>query len=92
MFQVKHIYNTCICYLFQVRVKAAKVRTPSPIAQPVFGVHDISPNKMQTQRQRAKLLYKEQLATVAEREQALKVEALRSKEEDAHILQCNLEE
>lgn len=58
----------------------------------MFGVHDISPTKMQTQRQRAKLFYKEQLATVSERQQALKVEALRSKQEDAHILHHNLEE
>ena len=58
----------------------------------MFGVHDTSPTKMQTQRQRAKLLYKEQLAAIAEKQQALKVEALRSKEEDAQILHHNLEE
>lgn len=76
----------------QVQQKGMKSRSSSPASQPVFGVHDITPNKLQTKRERAKQLYQEQLAIVSDRKQCLKLHLARMKEEDAKLLQRNKQE
>ena len=69
-----------------------KSRSSSPASQPVFGVHENTPNKLQTKRERAMQLYQEQLATASDRKQCLKLHLARMKEEDAKLLQRNKQE
>ena len=70
----------------------SKVRSPSPIYQPVFGVHDISPQKLKTEKERAKSLYNEQVSEATQMKERKKLADLKKKEEEAKQLKMNKEE
>ena len=70
----------------------SKVRSPSPIYQPVFGVHHISPQKLKTEKERAKSLYNEQVSEATQMKERKKLADLKKKEEEAKQLKMNKEE
>ena len=54
--------------------------------QPVFGVHDVSSEKLHKQRDRAKQLFLEQLRMASDRQWGAKERALRAQADEAEIL------
>jgi nucleoid DNA-binding protein len=76
----------------QVHLKMSLARSPSPVSQPVFCVHDPTSMQMSIERERAHKLFKDQMAAVLEKKHATKVKSLQEKEEEAKILHNNLQE
>ena len=70
-----------------------KLNPPSPACQPVFEIQkDYSQVKFITDRQRAKELFKEQVADAASKRNALITQAEKTRENDAEQLRKNKEE
>ena len=58
----------------------------SHVQQPVFGVQEVPMEKLREQRERARELFLEQLAMVAEKERKVKEKAQRTRAEEAEML------
>lgn len=56
------------------------------VQQPVFGVQEVPMEKLREQRERARELFLEQLAMVAEKERKVKDKAQRARAEEADML------
>lgn len=54
--------------------------------QPVFGVQEVPMEKLREQRERARELFLEQLAMVAEKDRTVKEKAQRARMEEAEML------
>lgn len=54
--------------------------------QPVFGVQEVPMEKLREQREKARELFLEQLAMVAEKERKVKEKAQRARTEEAEML------
>ncbi len=54
--------------------------------QPVFGVHDVSLEKLKQEKERARSLFLEQLAMVGEKQRQLRQKASWGQQEEAEML------
>ncbi len=54
--------------------------------QPVFGIHDVSSEKLKQEKDRARSLFLEQLSMVASKQQRMKEKALQDHHEEADML------
>ena len=77
--------------LLQIRLKPTS-QAPIPEAtdstqqQPVFGVHDVSTEKQQEEKERARAHFLEQLRMVSEKQGRVREKARRDQEEEAEML------
>lgn len=70
-----------------VQGEAKMSNTEGVSQQPVFGVQEVPMEKLREQRERARELFIEQLAMVADKERKVKEKAQRARLEEAEMLQ-----
>lgn len=72
----------------QVQFKPLPIPAAEPDSKaPIFGIHDATPEKTRDQRQRARTLYQEQLAMVADKKRAAILRDLTTQREESDMLE-----
>ena len=72
----------------QVQFKSLPIPKAEPdSAEPIFGKYDGTPEKMHEERQRARKLYHEQLAMVADKKRAAILHDLTTQREESEMLE-----